>query len=41
MLTVKTPTSVVKAMQPSFYLQMISRTHRERKRERERAQVAA
>ena len=34
-LTVKTPTSVVKPMQPSFYLQMISRRERERERERE------
>ena len=35
-LTIKTPTSAVKPMQPSFYLQMISRTHKERERERER-----
>ena len=35
-LTVKSPTSTVKPMQPSFYLQMISKTHRQRERERER-----
>ena len=35
-LTVKSPTSAIKPMQPSFYLQMISRTHRQRERERER-----
>ena len=34
-LIIKTPTSAVKPMQPSFYLQMISRTHKERERERE------
>ena len=31
-LTVKSPTSVVKPMQPSFYLQMNSRIHRQRQR---------
>ena len=34
MLTVS-PTSAVKPMQLSFYLQMNSRTHKERERERE------
>ena len=32
-LSVKSPTSVVKPMRPSFYLQMNSRTHRQRERE--------
>ena len=32
-LTIKSPTSAVKSITPSFYLQMISRTQRERERE--------
>ena len=36
MLTVKSPTSAIKSITLSFYLQMISRTYKQRERERER-----
>ena len=36
LLTVKSPTSAIKSITLSFYLQMISRTYKQRERERER-----